>query len=277
MKIIFSRKGFDSAAGGGASPIVEGRPISLPIPAGVASQTRYGDLGLGDYVKAASRGRYGSDDLCHHDPMFFRDDQNGSGQSVSGQRVSGQSVSGQNIIGQCLFGQCLFGQCGAAQTHLANQQVGIGDVFLFFGLFEEEQTGERHHRIFGYLKIEAMIDLTTCQDADRKRLVDLGHPHALAMHGSNDMIYTGKGCTARRASPALRLTVPGGPPSLWQRPPWLRRGELSYHGCKDRWLPQGRLRSVARGQEFVADIGTRRQPRDWLAKVLAEIEGGLGG
>jgi len=30
----------------------------------------------------------------------------------------------------------LFGQSGAAQGHLRNQHVNIGDVFLFFGLFD---------------------------------------------------------------------------------------------------------------------------------------------
>ena len=98
MRIIFSRKGFDSASGGGPSPIVEGRPLSLPIPAGAGSRTTFGDLGLGAHAAKASRGRLGADDLCHHDPMFLSD------------------------------GTCLFGQCGAAQTHLANRGVGLGDV-----------------------------------------------------------------------------------------------------------------------------------------------------
>ncbi|MEG3597355.1 MAG: hypothetical protein VX357_03850, partial [Pseudomonadota bacterium] len=55
MRIIFSRKGFDSASGGGPSPIVEGRPVSLPIPAGKASHTTFGDLGLGELAARASR------------------------------------------------------------------------------------------------------------------------------------------------------------------------------------------------------------------------------
>ena len=45
------------------------------------------------------------------------------------------------------------GQCGAAQSHLANQGVGEGDVFLFFGLFAGEN-GARHHRIFGWLEAQ---------------------------------------------------------------------------------------------------------------------------
>ena len=63
----------------------------------------------------------------------------------------------------------------------------------------------------------------------------------------------------------------GGPPTLWHRPPWLRRGGLSYHDRADRWLPGGRLKSVARGQEFVADVGRRKAPRAWLDDVIAAI------
>jgi hypothetical protein len=241
MKIIFSRKGFDSAAGGGASPIVDGRPISLPIPSGGHSVTTYADLGLGDLANAASRGKIKPNDFCHHDPMF-RDD-----------------------------GTCLFGQHAAAQTHLVNQGVGLGDVFVFFGLFREEKTSEPHHRIFGYQAIEEIVDLGDCAEARRAELAQVGHPHALGMHSKNDVIYIGRGVTAALDHPALRLTVPEGPPSLWQRPDWLKRGGLSYHDRADRWLRGGRLRSVARGQEFVADIGKRKAPREWLDRTIATI------
>lgn len=242
MKIIFSRKGFDSAAGGGASPIVAGKPISLPIPSGGHSATTYGDLGLGKLAAKVSRGKLGAHDYCHHDPMFRAD------------------------------GTCLFGQCSAAQTHLENQGVGIGDVFLFFGLYREEETGEPHHRIFGFMEIAEIVRLTHCGEGRKAELAALEHPHALGMHARNDVIYVGPGQMAGRASPELRLTVPEGPPSLWNRPGWLKHGGLSYHDRADRWLSRGRLRSVARGQEFVADIGRRHEPRDWLAGVIAEIK-----
>ena len=239
MRIIFSRKGFDSAAGGGPSPIVGGRPLSLPIPAGAASQTTYGDLGLGEHAAKASRGKLGADDLCHHDPMF---------------------TDG---------GVCLFGQCGAAQTHLERQGVGVGDVFLFFGLFRDEQSGEPHHRIFGFLEVEELLSLVEGAPVE---LVDRAHPHALAMHHKNDVIYRGPGKVAPRASDALRLTVSGGPVTMWNRPAWLKHGGLSYHDKPERWLRGSKLRSVARGQEFVADIGRRQAPREWLAQILAEIK-----
>ncbi|MHA7819989.1 MAG: Nmad3 family putative nucleotide modification protein [Erythrobacter sp.] len=238
MRIVFSRKGFDSSSGGGPSPIVDGRPLSLPIPAGAASATTYGALGLGEHAAKASRGKLGAGDLCHHDPMFRED------------------------------GTCIFGQHSAAQTHLEGQGVGIGDVFLFFGLFAEEATGEAHHRIFGYLRVEEIVRLA---DGVPRELIDLAHPHAFALHGRNDVIWRGEGRQAARASQTLRLTVPEGPPSLWRRPEWLRRGGLSYHDRADRWIRGGRLRSVARGQEFVADIGRRKAPREWLEAVIGEI------
>ena len=238
MRIIFSRKGFDSAAGGGPSPIVAGRPVSLPIPAGAASRTTYGNLGLGELVVTASRGKLGEGDLCHHDPMFRAD------------------------------GQCYFGQCGAAQSHLANNGVTIGDVFIFFGLFADEGTGEKHHRMFGYQQIERIVGLSHCSEEERQELVHLGHPHALAMHGHNDVVYIGRGQTASIAHPDLRLTVGGGPLTLWRVPVWLKQTGLTYHARPERWVQRGLLQSVARGQEFISDIGDNTQAKTWLDKTL---------
>ena len=247
MRIVFSRKGFDSAAGGGPSPIVDGRPVSLPIPAyGQLSRSSYADLGLGAAAERASRGRVRAEALAHHDPMFLDD------------------------------GTCLFGQVAAAQSHLANRGVGPGDVFLFFGLFAEEASGERHHRIFGYQRIETVLPLADAPPDDPvlARARSVGHPHAVGMHGRDDTLYAGEGRAAVVASDALRLTVPGGPPTLWRRPGWLRQGGLSYHDRADRWLPGGLLRAAPRGQEFVADVGARGEPRQWLEGAIAEIGGG---
>lgn len=252
MRIIFSRKGFDSAAGGGSSPIVDGRAISLPIPSNGFSQTSYGDLGLGEKVAEASRGKLGADDLCHHDPMFPGD------------------------------GICLFGQCGAAQTHLEHQGVGVGDCFVFFGLFRDEETRELHHRIFGFMDVEHIVQLAS---GAPQWLIDLGHPHALGMHGRNDVVYCGPGACNAPASDALRLTVAEGPPSLWNRPNWLKRGGLSYHDRPTRWIrplsssvePKSpRLQSVARGQEFVADVGRRGEPANWLEEIKKEVRRNQG-
>ena len=238
MRIVFSRKGFDSASGGGPSPIVEGRPVSLPIPAGEGRPgIPYGELGLAEHVVAHG---HGADTLAHHDPMFLED------------------------------GTCLFGQYGAAQTHLENRGVGEGDVFLFFGLFREGR--ERpHHRIFGWLRVEEMVRLADCGEARREALARLRHPHALAMHSGNDTVWCGPGGTALKAHEELRLSLPDGPPSLWHIPRWLEQTGLSYHDRADRWHGKGVLQSVARGQEFVADVGRRQAPREWVQRIVRLI------
>ena len=241
MRIIFSRKGFDSVAGGGPSPIVDGQPMSLPIPAyGQLSATTYGDLGLGDHAATASRGKYDGDALCHHDPMFLSD------------------------------GTAMLGQCSGSQGHLANQGVGPGDVFLFFGLFAEERNGERHHRIFGFMQVDAVRDVVTADRADPicAMAIAADHPHFIGMHGKNDTLYTGRGATARRDWPELRLTVPGGPVSRWHRPKWLKPGGLTYFPKPANWPEPDMLYRVGNGQEFVADIGRREASREWLAGVI---------
>lgn len=242
MKIVFSRKGFDSAAGGGPSPIVAGRPQSLPIPdtKGLSPVT-YGDLGLGEHAARASRGKLGAGDACHFDPMF-RD-----------------------------CGTAILGQCHAAQGHLVKQGVGEGDVFVFFGLFDSPEEG-RHHRIFGYLEIESRVDLVTCDEDTRAHYRALGQPHAFGLHANNDMLYVGRGAAAKSAPAALRLTAPGEKPSQWIVPSWLHRTGLSCHEAPWRWGENGRLQAVSRGQEFVAHVGDDPEPRAWLAGIIAAIE-----
>ena len=54
MKLVFSRKGFDSSAGGFPSPIINGKPISLPIPHS-NSKVSYQHFDLGKIVKDLSK------------------------------------------------------------------------------------------------------------------------------------------------------------------------------------------------------------------------------
>src|SRR5918997_1915941 len=76
MKLILSRKGFDSSAGGVASPIFpDGTMYSLPIKAHGATR-RYREVGKGDangsalgsVVEQLTKGRVKPDDLVHLDP-----------------------------------------------------------------------------------------------------------------------------------------------------------------------------------------------------------------
>ena len=243
MKVVFSRKGFDSAAGGAPSPIVNGRPISLPIPARDRSETTYGNLGLGSHVKQMTRGRITASCYCHCDPMFED-------------------------------GRCAFGQTGASQSHLSNNGVEKGDLFLFYGLFSDLDGADRHHRIFGFLKIEKILrpgsaPTESCQPTG----FSIRHPHTIGEWNENNAIYVGPGRTATIDSPKLRLSIPNGPVSHWRIPSWLRETGLSYHDNPKRWLSNGVLHTTSPGQEFVADITGNRMAASWVKRVMGLIEG----
>ena len=61
-------KGFDSSSGGFPSPIIDGEPISLPIPY-PSSNVSYQHLNLGKIVKDLTGRKLTDKDLCHNDPI----------------------------------------------------------------------------------------------------------------------------------------------------------------------------------------------------------------
>lgn len=260
MKIIFSRKGWDSAAGGAPSPILEGTPISMPIPDRRDSPHRYGDItvslpsgeiNLGDIAPTLTRRPIRATTPAHQDPMFHSD------------------------------GTVSFGQTGTAQAHLENQGVGPGDVFLFFGLFQDrtaardDPDSRPHHRIFGFLEARSVHAIGESPFPDLWKRLGLPetHPHiARRGNGARNTLWRGTGCTARTSPTALRLSVEGQMPSLWRVPAWLKDAGLSYHSNPALWT-ETTLRAVARGQEFVTDIGEdpTHPAQSWLRDILATI------
>lgn len=242
MRVIFSRKGFDSAAGKVPSPIIEGEPISLPIPTERRSKTSYRLAGLGKIVEQVTKGRIRADNLCHEDPVFFN-------------------------------GQWAFGQTGAAQSHLERNGVGVGDVFLFFGLFASCDGRDRHHRIFGYLEVEEVRRLgSRPSEGDSPEGFLRQHPHTIGEWNENNTLYLGSGAKSRNAHPSLRLTKPGTLASVWSVPTWLKAAGLTYHSNPIRWASDKELHVASRGQEFVSNIGTEATPKEWLRTVLDAIK-----
>lgn len=152
MKIILSRKGFDSSNGGCASPIFpDGRLVSLPIPASGAptsfSDVSFDGLSVGQVVRDLSGGKVLPDSPTHLDPDL-------SNEALP--RQEGWLPA--------------FGQTGAAQSHLNSQGVEVGDLFLFFGWFKkvEKNSSGRwsyvsgapdRHVIFGWLQVGEVFGL----------------------------------------------------------------------------------------------------------------------
>ena len=167
MKIILSRKGFDSANGGIVSPIFEdGTMVSFPIPSD--DEDTYDSLyynGI-QYSQILRDLRYKGRDHCHLDPDLDLGRRR--------ERIDGWFPA--------------FGQRNAAAAYLKNIGVAQGDIFLFFGNFHfvEYQNGTyRYLRdrsdfyrgkdlqvIWGYLQVGKIIS------APEEQRKVWWHPHS---------------------------------------------------------------------------------------------------
>ena len=272
MKIIFSRKGFDSTeAGGGApSPIIDGKPCSFPIPG--TGPTRYGDLrnGVGELIEQLTHWKRA--DYCHLDPDI--------------------DIS---ALSRPRGWRGAFGQVGPAQGHLQRQGVGRGDLFLFWGWFRPAKlegcsgyVGESEHRIFGWLQVDDVLTIGNQADEALTQypwLRDHPHVHSKGWPPSNTIYIASKRLRINGGAFALpgwgvfhrglRLTAPHMPRSKWAVPDWLnpKKQGVGLSRCKpNRWHRSGLL-NLPPGQEFVADISGREDAKSWLAELfLCEIE-----
>ena len=272
MRLIFSRKGFDGTAGGCASPIIDGRPVSLPIPTRLPTATCYGDLvgAYGDLVRDLTSGRITGTSRCHLDP---------------------------DVRAACLprlpgWRGC-FGQIGAARSHLVRQGVGPGDLFLFWGRFRAASlkggrwvfSGATEHRIFGWLQVGEVIELGADGGHAVARYNWLkDHPHVRAgWPASNGLYIAARTLDVPGVSGGLpgwgvfsrgrALTAPGANPSVWSVPAWLNPAAggsgMTYHP-RERWNADGTLMSAPRGQEFVAPVNWTPGLTDWLSTLFGE-------
>jgi hypothetical protein len=289
MRIIFSRKGFDSQYGRVPSPIFPGGSFaSVPIPSRFGRPL--GDVGgrserLSDVMCHLTRGAVNELTSVHVDPDLSR-----------------------NALARRPAWRPAFGQVGAAQAHLANQGVQRGDVFLFFGWFRPvEQAGgawryvpgaQSFHSLFGWLQIDEVLAISG-EESDsirQHRWLD-DHPHikhaadfaaqantiyvaadVVSFHGRS-LGVTGGG-VFWRWSPALQLSADGSTRSVWKLPGWMSpidgRPALTYHSNQERWRRVGEdvlLQTVAKGQEFVLHTESYPEALPWLESLLVQNSG----
>jgi len=282
MKFILSRKGFDSSCGGAASPIFpDGTLFSLPIPSSDSPMTydelRIADRPLGSLVEDLTNGQVQGDHGAHLDPDLR--------ESTYRRRPGWRP---------------LFGQDGTAQAHLANEGVGVGDLFLFFGWFrrvEETAAGYRFvsgapdlHVLFGWLQVARVIPVRA--GGPEVPAWAGYHPHFHGDSEGRNTVYVardelrlpgmptgsaGAGAFGRYRD-ALRLTAPGRTRTGWRLPRWFfprdGRPPLTYHGNPDQWTSgpdHTLLRSVPRGQEFVLDVEHYPEAVEWAYEVVSGV------
>jgi hypothetical protein len=283
MKIIFSRKGFDSSSGGGPSPILsDGRMVSLPIPDKQSSisydDIRWQEYDLGSLVSNLTSGRIPASHFAHLDPDINR-----------------ESLSRHSEW------RPIFGQTGAAQGHLRNNGVQAGDIFLFFGLFRNvlnnagkllwDTRSQLRHVLWGWLQIDEVLKIDDCNQTE------FGwakyHPHFHRNSDANNTLYVARrylklpGVVSEslvgagvflRFSAKLSLTASTATkPSQWELPQWFypcdNKHPLTYHSDMARWqrTENGtKLNAVARGQEFILDTRDFPEAIEWLKGLLED-------
>lgn len=281
MKLILSRKGFDSSAGGGPSPILpDGRLLSLPIPDSSAPvayrQLLHQDINLGKMVSDLSKGKIKPSTKAHLDPDLDC-----------------------SLIPRGEGWRPVFGQMGAAEGHLRTHGISPGDLFLFFGWFREVERYQRkwrykknapdQHVIFGWMQVGQRLVLDGTSDEVPAWMAQ--HPHLFGQRGPNNTVYIaqdrlsfpgvqadiGGGGVFDRVKPRQVLTRKGETRCHWQLPAWFapyqRESVLSYHHRLSRWQIVDNLvhlHSVARGQEFVLDVDHYPEAFSWLAAFWDE-------
>lgn len=255
MKIILSRKGFDSTSGGYPSPILDNKIISLPIP-DKKDSIKYDDLFFSkkkSYFKLMEElgiQNIDKNSKCHLDP----------------------DLEVLTIKNRDKDWKPLLGQIGTSQNHLQNQNVSVGDLFLFFGWFRKTKVnsegklkyyGPSFHMIFGYLRIRKIIK--TKNDKNIQKWLDY-HSHinrkewknketnTLYIASTKNQFREINGGKILKFNENLILTKKDYPRSHWNLPNYFKEAKISYH--PNPWK-NGYFKSAGRGQEFVIEINNR--------------------
>lgn len=268
MRIILSRKGFDSANGGCPSPILpDGTLLSMPIPCEEDCQLKFVDIkyGKNTYLDIWNKlyPKHQTDTLyCHLDPDIR-----------SNIRVN----SVNNWIPA-------FGQTDTAQRHLSNKGVSKGDLFLFFGWFRKTDENLKYlpndrdkQIIYGYLQIGDIVIGNEIKNNYP------WHPHSKGNYGNDNTLYVaaekltinGKetnlpGCGTFKYSEELVLTKDNLSRSRWKiKSDWnienfFENNSISYHSKNN--IKDGYFQSACRGQEFV--ISENEKVTTWAYNLI---------
>ena len=287
VKLVLSRKAFDSGAGKVANPILDdGSMIPMPIP-DKQSPIRYQDItvaghNLGTVAAALTRGRTRADHFAHLDPDLI--------ESAHPREPGWRPI---------------FGQVGSAQSVLAREGVDRGDLFLFFGWFRRvtDAGGQLRfvpgapdlHVIWGWMQIDEVVPVVgNVEHPDWAKY----HPHIAGSRGPGNTLYVARDKLTLNGvdldlpgagvfshfDDRLQLTKPGSSRSLWRLPSWFApdgsRPPLGYHSDLGRWRTDENhvdLQSAARGQEFVLDTQSYPEAFEWIHGLLQARETSSGG
>ncbi len=260
MKIIFSRKGFDSKAGGFPSLIFpDNQLFSIPIPSSTSHcdysrlTFKYRDEPIQNILNQVTKNKIHNGSRhecnyaqavqgCHHDPMFIKEKNRFS-----------------------------LGQTSGAKSHLRKQGIKPDDIFLFYGWFKRISLidgnwryvkSERDlHLIWSWMTVDEVIKLDNSDQRNSalNKFPELSvHPHmAKDCSWKPNTIYLSKEHCLPQFSNIRCLTDTKnyGGRSTWRLPMCLNQPQAFTH--LKSFSPDNTdviIRYCGYGQEFVLDL-----------------------
>lgn len=284
MKVVFSRKGFDSSNGGFASPIFpDGTLFLVPIPDKKTSVS-YGDLNfhyqgepiqkiLNDLTnQTINSGKIRSYDYfsnkfkCHLDPMV---------------------IENKNFKG------IVFGQEGSSASHLIKKNIQRGDIFLFFswskevekinGKWQYKKNSPDIHLIWSFMEVDKVIQLEDGKNLDSllKTYSFLEkHPHIETERKSPNVIFLSKKYKKFKLKKGLILTDIDNyrGRSFWKLPKFFYQPHAFSYLKKNKFTICNNsvlIESPKIGQEFVLDLElvnkeNRKRILDYLSILIQD-------
>jgi len=292
-RVVLSRKGFDSSAGGFASPIFsDGQMVSLPIPENRSHKNV--TYSFNDLRKPTGRDFSISEILKRLHPSFD------SSQKVHLDPDIRPSLRPKNTHDPLGY----FGQDDTSMKELQNNGVCDPDnqsLFLFYGWYKgvgmsndgnlyyeraqkDELRTHHQHMIWGWLQSEGYPRRIPESGLSQELKQFAHHPHIEERNRKNNYIFVSKKKLSfaddipgvgvfSHYDLSLRLTCSK---ELNKRSSWLVPAFL--HPCargrieKALWSPEGKNMRVeyrGYGQEFIFDtVGFEAETSEWLGRIF---------
>lgn len=282
MKVIFSRKGFDSSYGGFPSIILpeemESKMISFPIPEtnpkgygkkaedikfvlkkqNLSLKEIFEQLGIDEKINIPSTpARKGlNNTVFHFDPEL---------QEVENMRS-----------------YAAFGQSDKASSHLLSHGLDKGDVFLFFGSFKKtffennkityDSAMYDIHAIWGYMIVDDIVHVKNIDESLGKYPDITTHLHYKNKNIENgeNIIICGSRFGTFNYDDKYRLTKLGYSKTSWELPEFFKNANISY--CNTVIKPS-RFKTAAIGQEFIVTNFDDPKMKEWLINLGVKLNG----
>lgn len=193
MKVIISKKGFDSSNSTKPILIANNELLFLPIPSSNKADKKYSEVFINNEKSLF--------DCCREKDINYV--------IIDGKKVPIDEETNCHLDPQlfdyfdCAGFKGCFGQVSSAQGHLTRNNVQVDDLFLFYGWYKDEKDkiySDGKHTIFGYLQIGEIIKVNDLAPEGRQAKINKypwlkHHPHWDSKETNNTIYIARDTCT----------------------------------------------------------------------------------